>query len=330
MLTDTPGIHHVTGLAGAAQGNLDCYAGTLGLRLVKRTVNQEDVLAHHLFYGNERGAPGTVFTSFPSPNDDPGRVGRPQISAVAFAVPEGSLGYWGDRLAAAGVDAEEPAERFGERVLPFRDPDGTRVEVVERDAPVEPWTGGGVPAEHAIRGIHGVTVLPTNPYATAGTLETLGFEYVAEASADDATRVRYEASGDRATVVDVLDEGVGFGREGKGSLQHVAVRAESVDELYEWHDLFRERDYRVSRVRDRYYFHSLYVRDDGGILFELATEEPGLTRDESVDSLGSTLALPDQFEADREMIEDQLPELTRPGANAPTDERPAGDSDDGD
>lgn len=314
MLTDTPGIHHVTGIAGAAQRNLDFYAGTLGLRLVKRTVNQEDALRDHLFYGNETADPGTVLTSFPFPNDDSGRVGRPQISAVSFAVPEGSLEYWTDRLAAAAVETSAPVERFGERVLAFADPDGTQVELVERDAPVEPWTGGGVPAEHAIRGIHGVTTLPTNPYATAGTLETLGFEYVSETSTDDGTRVRYEAEGDHATVVDVLDAGTGFGREGTGSLQHVAVRAESVDELYEWHDLFRERDYDVSRVRDRYYFHSLYVRDDGGILFELATEEPGLTRDEPVESLGSTLALPDQFEADRELIEDQLPEVTVPDA----------------
>ena len=319
MLTDTPGIHHVTGIAGAAQRNLDFYAGTLGLRLVKRTVNQEDVLNYHLFYGNGSGDPGTVFTSFPFPNDDPGRVGRPQIAAVAFAVPGGSLGHWSDRLAASGVETAEPAERFDERVLAFEDPDGTQVELIERDAPVEPWTGGGVPAERAIRGIHGVTVLPTNPYATAGTLETLGFEYVTETSTSDGNRVRYEADGDHATVVDVLDTGVGFGREGRGSLQHVAVRAESVDELYEWHDLFRERDYNVSRVRDRYYFHSLYVRDDGGILFELATEAPGLTRDEPEASLGSTLALPDQFEADREMIEDQLPQLELPGESRTRD-----------
>jgi glyoxalase family protein len=320
VVTDAPGIHHVTGIAGPAQRNLDFYAGTLGLRLVKRTVNQEDVLRYHLFYGNASGDPGTVFTSFPFPNDDPGRVGRPQISAVTFAVPEGSLDYWSDRMPQEGVDVAEPAERFGERVLAFEDPDGTRVELVEQDAPVEPWTGGGVPAERAIRGIHGVTVLPTNPYATAGTLETLGFEYVTETETDDGTRVRYEAGGDHATVVDVLESDVGFGREGKGSLQHVAVRADSVDELYEWHDLFREREgYEVSRVRDRYYFHSLYVRDAGGILFELATEEPGLTRDESIDSLGSTLALPDQFEADREMIEDQLPELMAPGSGQAED-----------
>lgn len=328
-LTDTPGLHHVTGIAGDAQRNLEFYAGTLGLRLVKRTVNQEDVLRYHLFYGNGTADPGTVFTSFPFPNDDPGRVGRPGISAVAFAVPEGSLAYWRDRLAAdaAAVDAVQPTERFGSRVLAFADPDGTSVELVAADSPVDPWTGGGVPADAAVRGFHGVTVLPTNPYATAGTLETLGFEYVAETGTDDGTRVRYEAGGDRATAVDVLDEPAPFGREGTGSLQHVAVRAAGVDELYEWHDLFRGRDgYDVSRVRDRYYFHSLYVRDPGGVLFELATEEPGLTRDEPVESLGGSLALPDRFEADRGMIEDQLPALALPGSRR-ADGAESGDSD---
>ncbi|MFC3478706.1 VOC family protein [Halobacterium litoreum] len=316
MLTDTPGIHHVTGLAADAQRNLDFYAGVLGLRLVKRTVNQEDMLRYHLFYGNGTGEPGTVFTSFPYPNEPPGRVGRPQISAMAFAVPPESLAYWADRLESRGVDTEE-AERFGDAVLRFEDPDGTRVELVATDSPVEPWTGDGVPERHAIRGIHGVSVLPTNPYATGALLDTLGFELVGEEQSDDEARIRYRAGGDRATVVDVLDASTGFGREGTGSIQHVAVRVASVEELYEWHSLLRERDYDVSRVRDRYFFHSLYVRDAGGILFELATEKPGLTRGEDVADLGESLALPDRFEADRDLIESQLEGLERP---APDDD----------
>jgi glyoxalase family protein len=315
MVSDSPGIHHVTGLAGAAQANLDFYAGALGLRLVKRTVNQEDMLTPHLFYGNGAGEPGTVFTSFPDPNDDPGRLGKPQIAAVAFAVPPGSLDYWRDRLADRGFDSETRA-RFDERLLSAEDPDGTRVELVADDSPVDPWTDGGVPAERAIRGIRGVSVLPTNPYATAGMLETLGFDYRAEEPTESGTRVRYAASGDHGRLVDVLDEPADFGREGTGSLHHVAVRAASVEELYDWHDLFRERDYDVSRVRDRYYFHSLYVRDPGGVLWELATEAPGLTRDEPVESLGSSLSLPAQFEADRDLIEDQGPSLSLPSGDA--------------
>ncbi|WP_232701219.1 VOC family protein [Halobacterium wangiae] len=312
MLTDTPGIHHVTGLVEQAQRNVDFYVGVLGLRLVKRTVNQEDMLRYHLFYGNGTADPGTVLTCFPYPNEVPGRVGKPQIAAVALVVPHGSLSYWRDRLAEHGVDAGEPERRFGDRVLRFADPDGTNVELVEGDAPVEPWRQGAVPEEYAIRCVHSVTALPTNPYTTGALLDTLGFDLVGEEATDAGTRVRYEASGDYATVVDVLDEPAGFGREGRGSIQHVAVRVASVDELYEWHDLFREREYDVSRVRDRYFFHSLYVREGGGILFELATESPGLTVDEEVAALGESLTLPDQFAADRELIERQLPPLELP------------------
>ena len=308
MLTDTPGIHHVTGIVGDPQRNVDFYADALGLRLVKRTVNYEDVLRYHLYYGNGTADLGTIVTCFPYPEDDPGRIGKPQIAAVGLVVPPDSLSYWVDRLEERGVAVEGPERRFDERVVRIEDPAGTRIELVAGESPVEPWTGGPVPEEHAIRGVHGVTTLPTNPYATASTLETLGFDAVGQ----DGDRVRYRAGGDRATVVDVLDREAAYGREGQGTIQHVAVRAAGVDELYEWHDLFRERDYAVSRVRDRNYFHSLYVREPGGILFELATEEPGLTKDEGVEELGRSLVLPDQFEEDREMIEDQLPPISLP------------------
>jgi len=316
VLTDTPGIHHVTGLVQSAQRNVDFYVGVLGLRLVKRTVNQNDMLRYHLFYGNETGDPGTVLTCFPYPNEAPGRVGKPQISAVAFAVPPGSLPYWRGRLAAHGVDVVGTDRRFGDRVLRFADPDGTNVELVETEAPVEPWTGGAVPEAYAIRGVHSVTALPTNPYTTGALLETLGFDLAGERRSRDETRIRYEADGEHATVVDLLDRPTTeFGREGTGSIQHVAVRAASVDELYEWHDFLRERDYDVSRVHDRYFFHSLYVREPGGILFELATEAPGLTVDEDSDELGETLVLPDQFADDRGLVEGQLPPLSVPFAD---------------
>lgn len=322
MLTDTPGIHHVTAIVEQAQRNLNVYVDLLGLRLVTRTVNQEDMLRHHLFYGNETGDSGTVLTCFPYPNEQPGRVGKPQISAVAFTVPPESLAYWQARLGNAGVAVNGPFERFGDRVLRFEDPDGTNVELVEGESSSKPWTGGSVPAEHAIRSVHSVTLLPMNPYTTGGLLETLGFDLEGEKTDrglpseenDARTRIRYRASGDHANVVDILDLEAGFGREGTGSIQHVALRAESVEELYEWHDLFRERDHDVSRVRDRYFFHSLYVREPGGILFELATEEPGLAADEGVETLGESLVLPGQFEADRDLIEDQLPPIDLPAS----------------
>ncbi|WP_255151867.1 VOC family protein [Halorarius halobius] len=304
MLTDTPGIHHVSVVVRDAAAVHRLYTETLGLRCVKRTVNFEDKFTYHLYYGNEHGDPGTVLTFFPYPDEVDGRVGRPQVAATALAVPPRSLDYWEDRLSERGV-AVERDERFGDALLRFSDPDGTRLELVGTDAPVDPWDEGPVPAEYAIRGIHGVSVLSVDPFQTAGLLETLGFDL--EAQAGD--RVRYRAPGDHATVVDLLDREAPFGREGAGSVHHVAVRAASVDELHEWRELFAERGYDVSRVKDRQFFHSLYVREPGGILFELATESPGVAAVEPLDALGERLYLPPQFEPDREMIRPQLPPL---------------------
>ncbi|WP_339104983.1 VOC family protein [Haloterrigena salinisoli] len=321
MRTDTPGLHHVTGLVGDAQTAVDFYAGALGLRLATQTVNFEDILQHHLYFGDAVGTPGTVLTHFPDPHADPGRVGKPQVASVAFVVPEGALEYWRDRLVDHDVAVEGPLERFDERVLRFEDPAGTRLELVAGppDAPdpsgVEPWTDGPVPEDVAIRALHGVSTLSVNPYATAGTLETLGFEY--EAERDD--RVRYRATGDRAAVVDVLDRDAEFGREGPGTLHHVAVRVESEDDLHEWRALFDDRGHDVSRVKDRHFFHSLYVREPGGVLFELATETDGVAASGPEGGPGESLHLPDWFERDRGLIESQLPELTVPAASERTD-----------
>ena len=308
MLTDSPGIHHVTGIVRDAQSNVDFYTGTLGLRLVKQTVNFNEKFTRHLFYGDGTGSPGTVLTFFPYPAEVDGRLGRPQITGTALAVPRDSLGYWRKRLRERDVTVEGPDERFGERVLRFADPDGTRLELVATDPVGDPWIAGPVPAERAIRGLHGVTALPTNPYATASLLETLGFELL-DQSGD---RIRYRGPGERATVFDLLDRESEFGREGAGSVHHVAVRVDSVDQLYEWHELLRDREYELSRVKDRHFFHSLYVREPGGILFELATETPGLAAGSGVDGPGEGLFLPPWLEEDREMIEQQLPPLDVP------------------
>lgn len=311
MLSDTPGLHHVTGIVGDAQAAIDFYSGVLGLALVKQTVNFEDILQHHLYFGDANGTPGTVLTHFPDPHGDPGRPGSPQLESVSFVVPSDALAYWERRLEDHDVTVEGPLERFDERVLRFEDPAGTPVELVAGPpvpGDVDPWTDGPVPTAEAIRGLHGVATLSVNPYATAGTLETLGFEHEAE----HGDRIRYRASGSRATVVDVLDRDAPFGREGQGTLHHVAVRVESEDELHEWRDLFDDRGDDVSRVKDRHFFHSLYVREPGGILFELATETDGLAASEDADRLGESLFLPDWFERDRDLIESQLPELTVP------------------
>ncbi|ELY57026.1 VOC family protein [Natronolimnohabitans innermongolicus] len=322
MLTDTPGLHHVTGIVGDAQEAIDFYAGVLGLRVVAQTVNFEDLLQHHLYFGDASGTPGTVLTQFPDPHAEPGRVGAPQVASVGFAVPDtdDALEYWRTRLEDRGIAVDGPLNRFDERVLRFEDPVGTQLELVtdpsvdaitDDRAPstaLEPWIDGPVPSAHAIRGLHGVSALSVNPFSTAGTLETLGFERAAER--DD--RVRYRAGGDRAAVVDVLVRDAEFGREGPGTLHHVAVRVESEDDLYEWREPFDDRGYDVSRVTDRHFFHSLYVREPGGVLFELATETSGVAASGPDGGPGESLYLPDWFERDRELVESQLPELTVP------------------
>jgi len=310
MLTDTPGIHHITGIVRDAQRNLDFYTGVLGLRLVKQTVNFNEIFTRHLFYGDENGTPGTSLTFFPYPAEEDGRIGQPQITTAALVIPPGSIEYWTDRLTAHNVEFDGPLDRFDETVLRFTDPDGTHLELVTGDSSVEPWQDGPIPTQHAIRGIHSVTIRSVSIYVTASVLDTLGFELVDQE--DD--RIRYQAPGDRAAIVDLLDRDGEFGREGVGSIHHVAVRVSDEEELYEWHNLFRDRGYDVSRVHDRHFFHSLYVREPGGILFELTTEEPGLTFDVDIDTLGQSLYLPPSLEADREMIEGQLQPLELPPA----------------
>ncbi|AFK21604.1 ring-cleaving dioxygenase (plasmid) [Haloferax mediterranei ATCC 33500] len=310
MLTDTPGIHHITGIVRDAQTNVNFYTDVLGLRLIKQTVNFNEKFTRHLFYGDETGSPGTGLTFFPYPAENDGRIGKPQISTAALVIPPNSVSYWRDRLVEHDVAVTGPTERFDETVLRVSDPDGTKLELVTGDSSVTPWADGPVPTQHAIRGIFGVTLLSTNIFVTASVLETLGFELLEQAG----DRVRYRAPGDRATVIDLLDRDVEFGREGAGSIHHVAVRVPEKEQLYEWHDLFREREYDVSRVKDRHFFHSLYVREPGGILFELATEQPGLTADADLDTLGQSLFLPPWLEEDREMIEGQLQPLELPSA----------------
>jgi len=298
------GLHHVTGIVRDVGANADFYAGTLGLRFVKRTVDFEDRFSYHLHYGDATGSAGSALTFFPFREEPDGRVGRPQIADVHLAVPPDSLGYWRDRFDAMGVEHDAPTARFGERALPARDPDGTRLELVATEGHAEPWDGGQVPAEHGIRGVRGVSLLSASPFVTASLLETFGFER----GGQEGDRVRYRTP---RGVVDILDREVPFGREGAGTVHHVAFGVDEEATLHEWRELLADRDdVRVSYVKDRRFYHSLYVRDAGGILFELATEPVDLTRDDPAP--GERLYLPPQFEDDRETIESQLPPLEAP------------------
>lgn len=332
----TPGIHHVSTVAGDPFENREFIAGLLGLRPVKRTVNYDEPAVYHLYYGDRSATPGTAFTCFPYPLDPGGRVGQGQPTETAFAVPEESLDWWRDRVADTDVASTETI-RFDERVLTFEDPDGLPLALVESERagvvgldelPVDVWDGGEVPTDRAIRGVHSVTLDSANPFVTARVLEVLGFGLVAQ----EGDRVRYVAGapitsggaedGSRGgslatdaipgTVVDILDSESEWGKEGAGTGHHVAFRVADRDELDGWYDRLVDAGLSPTRPRNRHYFESVYVRDPGGILFELATDGPGLTKDESVDDLGSELQLPPWLRDDEAMIRGQLPPLDRP------------------
>lgn len=306
MLTDTPGLHHVSAIASDPQRNVDFYTDVLGLRFVRRTVNFEDQFNYHLYYGDEAGSPGSVLTFFAYPREVSGRLGNPGIHTAMLAIPEGAVDYWVDRLTGYGVDADDPTTRFGETVVPFRDPDGMRLELVTGPSQDTPNASGAVPADRAIRGVRGVSVLSRSPYVTAILLDTFGFELVAERD----ERVRYQLPGGRRSTVDLLTHDEPYGREGAGSIHHVAFGVEDEATLHEWRELLTDRDFDVSRVKDRQFMHSLYVRDPGGVLFELATEREGLAVD--APTPGAPLVLPPWLEEDRQMIENQLPPLSAP------------------
>lgn len=314
----THGIHHVTAIAGDPQANLDFYAGVLGLRLVKRTVNFDDPGAYHFYFGDGVGTPGTLLTFFPWPGAFRGRRGTGQVDVTAFAVPAGSLAAWSARLAAHGVAHEGAFERRGERVLAFEDPDGLALELVERtEAPaVEAWPGGPVDAAHAIRGVHAVTLRVARLAPTVALLEgVMGWR----AAGDDRGRRRFAADhagpGALLDVVETPDDPPG--RMGAGVVHHVAFRvADDAEQAAARAALIAER-MRPTAVQDRNYFRSIYFREPGGTLFEIATDPPGMTVDEPPASLGASLRLPPWFEPHRAEIERRLPPITPPGAGAP-------------
>jgi len=301
-----PGVHHVTAIGTDPQRNAEFYTDTLGLRLVKRSVNQDDVSVYHLFYGDDSGSPGTSMTVFPYTGARQGEVGTGQVSTTQLVVPEASLDYWADRLDAAGVDADEPRERFGDRVLPFRDPDGLPLELVARaDAPAGDPPDGPVPEEDAIRGFFGVTLSLAAAASTAGLLRTMGYSETER----EGDRRRFEADGDLGAVVDLCeDPQAPRGRPGAGTVHHVAFRVTAAEQA-DWREVLIEAGLRPSEIIDRKWFESVYVRTEGGVLFEFATEGPGYTVDEDLEELGERLVLPPWLEDRREEIEAGLAPL---------------------
>lgn len=303
------GIHHVTAIASDAQRNVDFYTGLLGLRLVKKTVNFDDPAAYHLYYGDETGAPGSIVTFFYWPGfASRGRVGSGQMTAITFAAPAASLGYWQERLAIRGVSVARTT-RFGEDVLAFADPDEIPLEIVGVAADERRgWTGADIPAEHALRGLHTAELSVRDAAATTRLLtDTMGYRHVRT----EGNRSRFEAGpGGPGRYVDVIaDPSRAGGRGGSGTIHHIAWRvADDADELA-MQERLQQAGLHVSPVRDRNYFRSIYYRERNGILFEIATDVPGFAIDETVEALGSTLKLPVQFEPYRADIESELPML---------------------
>ena len=303
------GLHHVTAIASDPQRNLDFYTEVLGLRFVKRTINFDDPGTYHFYFGDDAGSPGTILTFFPWPHATRGSLGVGETCATAFSVPHSSLEFWEKRLLGAGVPVERAGERFQEEVLSFADPDGMRLEIVghvdagEAKAP----RTSDVSAEHAIRGFFGVTLCEGGYEKTVAVLATMGFHKIGE----HGTRFRFAADGSAlGNHIDVLVQPqLTYGRMGAGSVHHIAFRAFDDASQREWREVLVASSLDVTPVLDRTYFHSIYFREPGGVLFELATDPPGFALDEPPESLGETLKLPPWLEPQRSRVERMLPPI---------------------
>lgn len=302
------GLHHVTAIASDPQRNLDFYTEVLGLRFVKRTINFDDPGTYHLYFGDDAGSPGTILTFFPWPRASRGLAGAGEVAQTAFSVPLGSIDYWHERLRQEGVLVERTGRRFDEDVLTFPDPDGMKIEIIgHADAgAANPSRFSNVPPDHALRGFFGVTLLERASESTANILAVLGFRKIAE----DGSRLRFTAEGNAfGNHIDLLvDPKAGYGRSGAGSVHHIAFRAPDEAAQLEWRDeIGKYLD--VTPVMDRTYFRSIYFREPGGVLFELATDPPGFAFDEPIDSLGENLRIPAWMEPRREWLNQRLPPL---------------------
>jgi len=318
MATSVRGIHHVTALSGDPQENLDFYVGLLGLRLVKRSVNQDSPGIYHLFYADGVGTPGTDLTFFPYPGLPDARPGAGMAVEVAFGIRPDSLAYWRDRLAERGVEVDEEVERFGERVLPFRDPHGLPLALVATDdeRPWVPWEGSPVPEPHQLRGMHSVRTRQRRLEPTRAVLEeALGFQLLDRE--DGWARFGVEGGGSGRLLDVRADPDHPAGRQGAGGIHHVAWRVSDDDEERSVRAAVLEAGLRPTEQIDRFWFRSVYFNEPGGVLFELATDGPGFDRDEEPDRLGRELILPPWLEDRRDEIEAELPALTVPaGAEA--------------
>ncbi|HEY9183824.1 MAG TPA: ring-cleaving dioxygenase [Salegentibacter sp.] len=305
------GLHHITAIAGDPQKNYDFYTKVLGLRMVKKTVNFDDPQTYHFYFGNETGSPGTILTFFPWPRAKKGKNGVGMATEIGYSVPEGSLNFWQKRFDKYKVRYENISEEFGEKFLPFEDPDGLKLKLIisgTKDSR-EGWEINEIKKDVALKGFHSVTLNLYNQVPTAAILTHI-FNY--KLKKQEGTRFRYSTDEvENASIIDLLEAtNPEKGINAAGTNHHIAFRVK--DELSQ--EFFRKKiidaGLNITGKIDRDYFFSLYFREPGGVLFEIATDNPGFTRDESPEDLGSSLKLPEKFEPSRERIENLLPKLS--------------------
>ncbi|MGD6855889.1 ring-cleaving dioxygenase [Bacillus infantis] len=303
MKKETMGIHHITAIVGHPQENLDFYAGVLGLRLVKQTVNFDDPGTYHLYFGDKGGKPGTIITFFPWAGARQGVIGDGQVGVTSYVVPKGAMSFWEERLQKFEVPFTN-IERFGENYLEFDDPHGLHLEIVEREeGEANTWKFGDITPGVAIKGFGGATLLTTEPAKTADLLENvMGLERVGV----EEDIARFRSSADIGNIIDLKLTPVGRGQMGVGTVHHIAWRASDDEDQLSWRDYITENGYGVTPVQDRNYFNAIYFREHGEILFEIATDPPGFAHDESQATMGEKLMLPEKYEQFREQLEQSL------------------------
>jgi glyoxalase family protein len=304
------GLHHVTATVGEAVADLDFYRAALGLRLVKKTVNFDNHNVYHFYYGNEQGSPGTIWTTFPYKgwSVPPGQHGEGQITVTSFSVPPSSLGFWTGRLRDRGLQVREQGSPFGEDAIVFSDPSGLSIQLIGTPDRRAPWTGSGIDPEDSVRGLHSVTLTVADPAATVALLTgVLGFELVAERQGRIRLAVKQAEPG--KTIEILHGAGVPRARNGIGTVHHVALAIDGLDQQLRLREELLGRGLGVTDILDRQYFQSIYFREPGGVLLEVATTSPGFTVDEALPALGRELKLPPWEEPHRATIERGLPRL---------------------
>jgi glyoxalase family protein len=304
------GLHHITAIAGSAKRTLEFYTKILGLRLVKKTVNFDDPGTYHFYFGDEKGTPGSILTFFPWEGMRPGNPGTGMATEIGYSVPLDSLDFWSDRLKHYNVRHNETEEKFGEKYLSFRDPDGLKIKLV---TPLTPdnrkqWETGEVNASVATKGFHSITLMLKNVTSTAKILtDILGYQLIKQ----DGSNYRFATDAvDNASIVDIIEApSVAHGIVAAGTNHHVAFRVRDDNILMDYREKIERIGLNVTPKIDRDYFFSIYFREPGGVLFELATDIPGFTKDEPLSELGTHLKLPKQYEDSRKEIEKVLPML---------------------